>query len=140
MKNKVSFQKVFKSVLIVVAFFYTSTLFAQHAMPWNVPEAEKGKKNLYASDVSSIARGKKTYKLECFRCHGKEGKGDGTSADLLDKQPADLTADKVQNQTDGELFWKISEGRKPMPLAKRTLTDDQRWDIINYIRTFRNKK
>ena len=140
MKNKINFQKVLKSVLTVLAFLYTSTLFAQHAMPWNVPEAEKGKKNLYASDVTSIARGKKTYKLECFRCHGKEGKGDGTSADLLDKQPADLTTDKVQNQTDGELFWKISEGRKPMPLAKRTLTDDQRWDIINYIRTFRNKK
>ena len=140
MKNRISFQKVFKSVLTVVAFFYTSTLFAQHAMPWNVPDAEKSKKNLYASDASSIARGKKTYKSECFRCHGKEGKGDGTSADLLDKQPADLTTDKVQNQTDGELFWKISEGRKPMPLAKRTLTDDQRWDIINYIRTFRKKK
>ena len=135
MKNKM----IIKSALVFVAFLYASIAFGQHSMPWNVPEAEKGKKNLYASDVSSIARGKKTYKLECFRCHGKEGKGDGTSADLLDKQPADLSSERVQNQTDGELFWKISEGRKPMPLAKRTLTDDQRWDIINYIRTFKKK-
>jgi len=129
-----------KSLLMIGAFFYVSIVSAQHSMPWNVPESEKGKKNLYTSDMSSIARGKKTYKTECFRCHGKEGKGDGNSADLLDKQVADLTSDRVQNQTDGELFWKISEGRKPMPLAKRTLTDDQRWDIINYIRTFRKKK
>ena len=129
-----------KGVLLCVVLFYATISFGQHSMPWNVPESEKGKKNLYASDASSIARGKKTYKSECFRCHGKEGKGDGTSSDLLDKQPADLSSDKVQNQTDGELFWKISEGRKPMPLAKRTLTDDQRWDIINYIRTLKKKK
>ncbi|MEI6507159.1 MAG: cytochrome c [Bacteroidota bacterium] len=128
-----------KSVLTCVTLLFTTIAFAQHSTPWNVPETEKSKKNLYASDASSIARGKKTYKAECFRCHGKEGKGDGSGADLLDKQVADLTSDKIQNQTDGELFWKISEGRKPMPLAKHTLTDDQRWDIINYIRTFKKK-
>ena len=81
----------------------------------------------------------KSYKIDCLRCHGKEGKGDGTSAMKIEKTVADLSSDKVQTQTDGELFWKISEGRKPMPLAKRTLTDDQRWDVINYIRTFRKK-
>ncbi len=137
MKNKN--QTITKFALVSVTLFFASFAFAQHSIPWNVPEAEKGKKNLYASDESSKARGKKTYKSECIRCHGKEGKGDGNSADLLDKQPADLTSAKVQSQTDGELFWKISEGRKPMPLAKRTLTDDQRWDIINYIRTFKKK-
>ena len=57
----------------------------------------------------------------------------------IEKTVADLTSDYVQNQTDGELFWKISEGRKPMPLAKITLTDDQRWDVINYVRTFKKK-
>jgi mono/diheme cytochrome c family protein len=139
MKNKNGKQISLKFALIVIALFFTSMAFAQHTAHWTVPDAEKVKKNPYASDESSKARGKKTYKLECFRCHGKEGRGDGSSADLLDKQPADLTTEKVQNQTDGELFWKISEGRKPMPLAKRTLTDDQRWDIINYIRTFKNK-
>ena len=131
---------IIKYFMFGAALFFTSFVFAQHSIPWNVPETEKNKKNLYASDESSKARGKKTYKTECLRCHGKEGKGDGSSSDLLDKQPADLTSEKVQNQTDGELFWKISEGRKPMPLAKRTLSDDQRWDIINYIRTLKAKK
>ena len=49
---------IIKSALVFVAFLYASIAFGQHSMPWNVPEAEKGKKNLYASDVSSIANGR----------------------------------------------------------------------------------
>ncbi len=128
-----------KPALLGIAFLYASIAFAQHSSPWIVPEPAKLKKNLYPPDSFSIARGKKSYKLECMRCHGKEGKGDGSSAIKIEKTVSDLTSDYVQNQTDGELFWKISEGRKPMPLAKRTLTDDQRWDVINYIRTFKKK-
>jgi mono/diheme cytochrome c family protein len=139
MKTKLKKQMITKLALLGMAFFYASIAFAQHNAPWVVPESAKLKKNLYAPDESSIARGKKTYKIECMRCHGKEGKGDGSSAMKIEKTVADLTSDNVQNQTDGELFWKISEGRSPMPLAKRTLTDDQRWDVINYIRTFKKK-
>jgi mono/diheme cytochrome c family protein len=138
MKNKL--QLLLKSGLPAVALFWTSVVFAQHNAPWLVPESAKQKKNLYPPDPYSIARGKKSYKLECSRCHGKTGKGDGSSADKIKISVSDLTSDYVQNQTDGELYWKISEGRKPMPLAKRTLTDDQRWDVINYIRTFKKPK
>ena len=123
-----------------LAFFYVSISFAQHKAPWTVPPAAKEKKNPFPTDESSLARGKESYKIECMRCHGKEGKGDGTSALKIDTQVANLTTDTVQNQADGVLFWKISEGRKPMPLAKSTLTDDQRWDVINYIRTFKKKQ
>jgi len=139
METKIRKRLIIKLVLLEIVFFHTSICFAQHNGPWNVPESAKQKKNLYPPDEFSIARGKKSYKIECMRCHGKEGKGDGTSAIRIEKIVADLTSDYVQNQTDGELFWKISEGRRPMPLAKRTLTDDQRWDIINYIRTFKKK-
>jgi len=135
MKNQV----ILKSLVMVLAILFTTIAFAQHRTPWNVPDNMKSQKNPYASDENSKARGKNTYKSECIRCHGKLGKGNGGSADLLDIQVADLSSNKVQTQTDGELFWKISEGRKPMPLSKTTLTDDQRWDIINYIRTFKNK-
>lgn len=128
-----------KVILFGIAFFYASIVFAQHSTPWNVPESAKAKKNLYPPDQSSIARGQKSYKAECLSCHGKEGKGDGNSATKIKKIVADLTSENVQKQTDGELFWKISEGRSPMPLAKTTLTDDQRWDVINYIRTFKKK-
>ena len=139
MKTKLKKQMMTKLALLGIAFFYASIAFAQHSAPWIVPESAKEKKNLYPPDESSLARGKKSYKIECLRCHGKGGKGDGSSALQIEKKVADLSSDYVQNQTDGELFWKISEGRSPMPLAKNTLTDDQRWDVINYIRTFKKK-
>jgi len=128
-----------KWILLGMVFFFEPLVFAQHSTPWNVPKSAKEKKNLYSPDESSIARGQKSYKLECLQCHGKGGKGDGSSALQIKKKVADLSSVNVQNQTDGELFWKISEGRSPMPLAKSTLTNDQRWDVINYIRTFKKK-
>ncbi|HET6767678.1 MAG TPA: cytochrome c [Chitinophagaceae bacterium] len=129
-----------KITLFGIALFYASFVFAQHNGPWLVPASAKQIKNLYPPDEFSIARGKKSYKSECMRCHGKQGRGDGSSANKIEKAVSDLTSDYVQNQTDGELFWKISEGRKPMPLGKSTLTDDQRWDIINYVRTFKKQQ
>ena len=36
-----------------------------------------------------------------------------------------------------ELFWKITEGRKPMPSTKKSLTEEQRWQVVNYIRTLK---
>ncbi len=126
-------------VTLFVIFSFSGSINAQHKAPWNAPESLKEKKNPFASDESSLARGKKSYISECARCHGKKGEGDGSSASRIDQTVADLSTEKIQNQSDGELFWKISEGRKPMPINKNTLTDDQRWDIINYIRTFKKK-
>ena len=125
------------SLFVSFCFFTAAT--AQHKGPWNAPESVKEKKNPFIPDEASFVRGKKLFITECVRCHGKKGEGDGTSSAKIDQTVADLSSDKVQNQTDGELFWKISEGRKPMPLNKNTLTDDQRWDIINYIRTLKKK-
>ena len=138
MKNKAGNQLIPKMILTGIAISFVSVALAQHSAPWNAPESAKEKKNPFLPDASSLERGKKSYKLDCMRCHGKEGKGDGPSAMKIDKPVADLTTDKVQNQSDGDLYWKISEGRKPMPLSKNTLTDDQRWDVINYNRSLKN--
>ena len=124
-----------KLILTWVALFFVSYTYAQHKSPWNAPESAKDKKNPFLPDTSSLVRGKKSYQLDCQQCHGKDGKGLGPKATQLDAHVADLTSDKVRAQSDGELFWKISEGRTPMPIGKNTLTDDQRWDIINYIRS-----
>jgi mono/diheme cytochrome c family protein len=134
---KSTFAKLIVTFFVLVCF--SSAVVAQHKAPWNAPESLKDKKNPFATDESSLARGKKSYISECARCHGKKGEGDGSSASRIDQTVADLSSAKVQSQSDGELFWKISEGRKPMPINKNTLTDDQRWDIINYIRTFKKK-
>jgi mono/diheme cytochrome c family protein len=127
-----------KLILIGIAFFIVSTAVAQHKEPWNVPETAKNQKNPFTADNSSLLRGKRSYNVECLKCHGDKGKGDGIRAEKIDKQITDLGSVYVQSQSDGELFWKISESRRPMPLNKHTLTDDQRWDVINYIRSFKH--
>jgi cytochrome c553 len=137
MKNKYPLQIVLKVAFIVVAFFFASICFAQHEAPMNPPKTAVKMKNPFPADEFSLERGKHSYQLDCVRCHGKDGNGDGLKADKVQKKVTDLGAEAIQKQTDGELFWKISESRRPMPLTD--ITDDQRWDIVNYIRTFKKK-
>jgi mono/diheme cytochrome c family protein len=137
MKNKFQKQIVTKLAFIVILFMYASIVSAQHKGPMNAPKSAVEKKNPFPAEASSLERGKHSYQIDCIRCHGKEGKGDGLKAGKVHKDISDLGSDAIQKQTDGELFWKISEARRPMPLTD--ITNDQRWDIVNYIRTFKKK-
>jgi mono/diheme cytochrome c family protein len=40
----------------------------------------------------------------------------------------------MQKATDGELFWKMTTGRAPMPSWQDKLTETQRWELVNYLR------
>ena len=110
---------------------------AQAQGPWNCPAAEKAKKSPMAKSDGAVAAGKKaTVDKACTACHGDGGKGDGPGAAALNPKPADWTSPKVQTQTDGELFWKISNGRGAMPPWKH-LPEKERWELVNYIRTLK---
>ena len=100
---------------------------------WTAPARASAKKSSVAADATSIARGKAVYTAECFTCHGGSGKGDGPQAKDLEKNPGNLT--KLQGQSAGALFWKVSEGKTPMPTFSSKLTEQQRWDVVNYIET-----
>lgn len=102
--------------------------------PWVAPEAEKTRKNPLASDSKAIAQGEKVAKTNCVSCHGAKGKGDGAAAVALNPKPADWTSQKVQAESDGEIFWKISNGRGAMPPWKH-LPENDRWALIRYIRS-----
>jgi mono/diheme cytochrome c family protein len=135
MKNRYPKQIVSKLALIAIAFFCSFLASAQHESSSKAPKKAVKMKNPFPVDEYSLERGKHSYQVDCVRCHGKEGKGDGSKSDKVNQVVSDLGSDVIQKQTDGELFWKISEARRPMPLTE--ITDDQRWDIVNYIRTFK---
>ena len=137
MKNKFQNQIVTNLVFIVIAFLYASIASAQHEAPLKAPIAAVKMKNPFPADQYSLERGRHSYQIDCVRCHGKSGNGDGTNSEKVQEVVSDLGSDAIQKQTDGELFWKISEARRPMPLTE--ITNDQRWDIVNYIRTFKKK-
>jgi mono/diheme cytochrome c family protein len=107
---------------------------------WTAPATADMMKNPVASNIQSIAAGKVIYTKNCYDCHGKKGKGDGPKSADLDKNPQDFTKEDFQKQTDGALFWKITEGRKPMASFKKDLSEEQRWQVINYVRTLEIKK
>jgi mono/diheme cytochrome c family protein len=107
-------------------------------VPWTAPASEKAKKNPLPADAKTVEQGKKLAQVNCVTCHGPKGKGDGAAAVALNPKPADWTSKKVQAESDGEIFWKISTGRGPMP-AWRHLPENERWALVRYIRTLAAK-
>jgi mono/diheme cytochrome c family protein len=103
---------------------------------WKAPAYKARRKNPIPADDQSVAAGKALYVKNCLSCHGTLGKGDGPAAKDLDKQPGDLSSAKTREQSDGALFWKITQGRKPMPTFEKLLSEEERWHVINYARTF----
>jgi len=120
-----------------LAFFAAPAgLWAQGA--WVAPEAEKAKKNPVPGGAKAVADGKKSAQANCVPCHGATGKGDGAAAAALNPKPADWTSKRVQDEPDGEIFWKISNGRGAMPPWKH-LPETERWSLIHYIRSLKAK-
>ncbi len=106
--------------------------------PWPVPDNYKTMKNAVASNAESIAEGKTLYGTHCKSCHGTKGLGDGPKAAQLKTEAGDFSKADFQAQTDGAIFYKTSEGRDDMPSFKKKLPDaDERWSIVNYMRTLK---
>lgn len=101
---------------------------------WTAPAQAKAMKNPLKADAASLKKGQDLYKANCATCHGNTGEGDGPMAKKLKTKPASIKT-AIKGQTDGELFWKISEGKPPMPPFKSSLKEADRWAIVNYIRS-----
>ena len=138
--------RAFRRSLIVVAAAGLVAVGAGSAVwaqgsDWKAPADAKNVKNQRAdkkNDKAAMANAQKLVETNCQTCHGASGKGDGPAAAALQPKPADWTSAKIAKETDGELFWKISNGRGPMPPWKH-LPDQERWEIVNYIRTLQKK-
>ncbi len=104
---------------------------------WSAPQQARQMPNPVPATPQTIAAGMSVYMDRCQNCHGEYGNGKGSRADKLSVQPSDFTDSHAMiSQTDGELFWKISEGHKPMPSFKKKLSEEQRWQLVDFIRTF----
>ncbi len=103
---------------------------------WVAPPEAKNVKNPVAKSDKVVADAKKTVETNCVPCHGPKGLGDGPAAAALPVKPANWTSAAVQAETDGELFWKITNGRGPMPPWKH-LPEKDRWGLVQYIRSLK---
>jgi mono/diheme cytochrome c family protein len=107
------------------------------------PDEFAGLTNPFAGDADAIAEGKVIFEDKCQECHGAEGVGDGPRSVNLNPKPVDLSDGTVMaNRSDGYIFWRVTKGglmepfNSGMRAFEMSLTEEQRWQVISYIRTF----
>lgn len=126
---------VFLMLALAAATFAFTNM--QDSKPWPVPEASKKMKNPVKNDAEAISIGKALYAKHCKSCHGKGGEGDGTKAAELETFPGDFTSKEFKAETDGDIFYKTSEGREDMPSFKKKIpASEDLWSLVHYLRTF----
>jgi len=84
-----------------------------------------------------VARGGERYQLYCVQCHGPILDGNGTVGQSFAPLPSNLKSQQVQDQSDGEMFYKIRFGFNRHPPLYATMTDDETWAIVRYVRSMR---
>jgi mono/diheme cytochrome c family protein len=136
-----TFNKTFVSIMSAaiggLLITFNANAQAQQPKPWEVPAEFKTMKNPVIKNEASNEAGKVLYLKNCASCHGKTGLGDGVKARMLHDFAGDFSSDYYQNQTDGEHFYKTKTGRGEMPKYESKLSDDDIWNVVNYMRTFK---
>ena len=107
---------------------------------WQAPADAANLSNPMKGRPDTVKLGREFYMQKCSDCHGKEGKGNGWMGQNLKRDgkpllPTNLASKMVQANTDGELFWKITNGRSPMPAHRVRFDEEQRWHIVSFLRT-----
>lgn len=101
---------------------------------WNAPIWADTIKNTLALNAENISKGEELYNMYCFSCHGDTGYGDGPAGGSMGIRPANFHDQNVIKQKDGALFWKLTNGKGNMPPFKEILTENQRWEMVMYLR------
>ncbi len=96
---------------------------------WRPPAKAAERKNPLRPSEPVVAGGHKLFERNCIECHGTRGSGIAHNA-------ANLTSPAVRQESDGTLFWKITNGHleKGMP-SFSGLPELQRWQLVLYIRS-----
>lgn len=134
-----TFFKVMTMVAVSVIFFaFVLPQDQKKGGPWEIPAKYKKMENPYANDESLVKVGKMLYSKHCKSCHGNTGLGDGPKAKQLETWCGDFSTAEFQSESDGILYYKSFIGRDEMPNFEKKITDEEdRWSIINYIRTMK---
>ena len=100
-----------------------------------IPQLE----NTMLDSSESAGRGEKLFRKNCTKCHGRSGNGFGPVAHGFTTWPRQLWSwNSTGPETDGYLFWFITNGRSVMPPWGIILSEDERWDLVSYIKTLKS--
>jgi mono/diheme cytochrome c family protein len=115
--------------LLIALLVLPATGFTQD---WPVPQEKKSRLSEKPFTEDLVKVGSQLYQINCKSCHGDPGKN---NVSKLTPPPPDPVSPKMQNNTDGELYYKLQEGRGPMPAFKNTLSSSEIWEVIAYLRS-----
>lgn len=101
---------------------------------WVAPVAADSLVNPYLIEPLTLPQGQEVFVIHCAPCHGTRGKGDGIAAKDLKIKPVPFQNKRVMEQSNGALFWKIREGRGEMPSFRSSISEEQKWQMVEYIR------
>lgn len=136
MKKLRSFRLYFGLMVVFQVLILAPSKVSAQDTTWIAPIKFDTLSNPLAISDRVLAAGNNIYSQLCAVCHGNKGAGDGVTAAALQPKPADFTTAAFQDQTDGEIYYKVTEGRPPMPGFKTQLSEQQAWAIVHYLRTF----
>lgn len=135
--------KNFRSFAIVALFVVLGVVLIAgiySVKNWSVMAKARKLQNPVPTSDAAIAAGKQLYAKHCEKCHGEHGDGKGEKAPELSVAPGDFTdAQEMRGLMDGELYWQITYGRLPMPAFADKVSEEGRWQLVDYIRTFAQK-
>lgn len=119
--------------LLIVAILFLS---AQHVFgqEWTVPDDKANVSNPSEYNLDNVKKGKEIYQLNCKSCHGDAGKNNGLP---LVPIPPDVASETMHANSEGGLYYKITAGKGGMPQFETTLSDDDRWRLVNYIMNYK---
>ena len=121
----------YKHILFALLNLFAGALLAQTT--WEVPSDRNAKLSTAAFTEQNQNLGRDLYQANCKSCHGDPGRN---NAIKLVPPPPDPATVRMQQNSDGSLHYKISEGRGPMPSFKNVLTAADIWNVIAYLRSF----
>lgn len=121
-------KRVLVAILVICVGLPAQNIQYRPDPSWRPPDSAAARVNPLAGSPELAAGGRKLFQRHCAQCHGAQGQGL--------KNAADLQLPVVQQQGDGALFWKITNGnpRRAMP-SFSGLPEMQRWQIVLYLRT-----
>lgn len=117
-------------------------------MPYSYPNTEAGYedagrflKSPFNGNKHSLQEGKRLYNVNCVVCHGSSGKGDGVMIKTKKYPPSAFAFNnQLKNLPEGKMFHSIHYGKNFMGSYSSELTQEERWEIVGYIKLLQNVK
>jgi mono/diheme cytochrome c family protein len=122
-----------KSDIIILAGLLLCMAPQLKGQEWEVPAEEAALSSPTDYSLENVKRGKEIYTRNCKSCHGDPGKNNPLT---LVPMPVDIASERMQANSEGSLFFKISHGKGVMPPFEFTLSETERWNAVHFIKNY----